>query len=479
MQPWVEGQTATVRFYRHGHKLRVVNVNLTMSATGKSGMALVRLQDLEAGAVEVHATHLATPTAPQLVANAGEGQRRGAARAPGRARPRRAPAPAAPGGQGLRRRAARPLRRPHRARRPRLPQGHRHGAHDHRRHRPVQGRAGRQGHASRCAIPTTASTSRPTSRARSSRSSSGSRVRAHLPGELGQALDADRSRAASASTRKSPGFNAKGMYYSNYFIRGFAIHGYAEVPVFAASHGCLRIPIPDARLDLPLDQDRRHRRRLPVGRLGLGHEQVEQRRHPAAGVGGALAVGPLPSARIRSMPSSASPEPSSAACGRARSSAARATSGAGRSAPSMGSRARSPSRAAVNDASMSTSRGVQASRPLLRLGARQAVHERGQAGRRPQRRLAVHRAHLDRAQARVRADVPPQEGVVGQVAGRDDARDALGVVVEGGEGARDLGARIAAEELRARASRGPSRGRARRASWRPAPAAAAAARAAR
>jgi lipoprotein-anchoring transpeptidase ErfK/SrfK len=36
------------------------------------------------------------------------------------------------------------------------------------------------------------------------------------------------------------------MYYSDYFIRGFAIHGYAEVPVFAASHGCLRIPIPDA-----------------------------------------------------------------------------------------------------------------------------------------------------------------------------------------------------------------------------------------
>ena len=43
MQPWVEGQTATVRFYRHGHKLRAVNVNLTMSATGKSGMAVVCL----------------------------------------------------------------------------------------------------------------------------------------------------------------------------------------------------------------------------------------------------------------------------------------------------------------------------------------------------------------------------------------------------------------------------------------------------
>jgi peptidoglycan hydrolase-like protein with peptidoglycan-binding domain len=45
---------------------------------------------------------------------------------------------------------------------------------------------------------------------------------------------------------KSPGYNAEGMYFSSYFIRGFAVHGYASVPVFAASHGCLRVPIPDA-----------------------------------------------------------------------------------------------------------------------------------------------------------------------------------------------------------------------------------------
>jgi hypothetical protein len=45
---------------------------------------------------------------------------------------------------------------------------------------------------------------------------------------------------------KSPGFNAKGMYYSNYFIGGYAIHGYVEVPPYAASHGCIRIPIPSA-----------------------------------------------------------------------------------------------------------------------------------------------------------------------------------------------------------------------------------------
>lgn len=45
---------------------------------------------------------------------------------------------------------------------------------------------------------------------------------------------------------KTVGVNAKGMVDSNYFIRGYAIHGYAEVPTYAASHGCLRVPIPNA-----------------------------------------------------------------------------------------------------------------------------------------------------------------------------------------------------------------------------------------
>jgi hypothetical protein len=45
---------------------------------------------------------------------------------------------------------------------------------------------------------------------------------------------------------KSAGTNAKGMVDSNYFIRGYAIHGYHEVPIYAASHGCLRVPVPDA-----------------------------------------------------------------------------------------------------------------------------------------------------------------------------------------------------------------------------------------
>jgi hypothetical protein len=46
---------------------------------------------------------------------------------------------------------------------------------------------------------------------------------------------------------KSPGTNAKGMVDSSYFIGGYAIHGYAEVPAYAASHGCVRVPIPNAR----------------------------------------------------------------------------------------------------------------------------------------------------------------------------------------------------------------------------------------
>ena len=40
--------------------------------------------------------------------------------------------------------------------------------------------------------------------------------------------------------RKDPGLNVLGMYYSLYFLRGFAIHGYASVPPYPASHGCVR-----------------------------------------------------------------------------------------------------------------------------------------------------------------------------------------------------------------------------------------------
>lgn len=45
---------------------------------------------------------------------------------------------------------------------------------------------------------------------------------------------------------KQPGVNNREMVHSSYFIRGYAIHGYKSVPTYPASHGCLRVPIPDA-----------------------------------------------------------------------------------------------------------------------------------------------------------------------------------------------------------------------------------------
>jgi hypothetical protein len=45
---------------------------------------------------------------------------------------------------------------------------------------------------------------------------------------------------------KTPGTNSHGMVYSSYFIGGYAVHGYASVPNYPASHGCLRVTIPNA-----------------------------------------------------------------------------------------------------------------------------------------------------------------------------------------------------------------------------------------
>lgn len=47
--------------------------------------------------------------------------------------------------------------------------------------------------------------------------------------------------------RKDPGYNSIGMYYSVYFLRGYATHGYESVPDYPASHGCIRNPIPDSK----------------------------------------------------------------------------------------------------------------------------------------------------------------------------------------------------------------------------------------
>jgi hypothetical protein len=45
--------------------------------------------------------------------------------------------------------------------------------------------------------------------------------------------------------RREPGYNSEGMYYSFYWHRGYAVHGYADVPDHAASHGCIRTYLAD------------------------------------------------------------------------------------------------------------------------------------------------------------------------------------------------------------------------------------------
>jgi hypothetical protein len=46
---------------------------------------------------------------------------------------------------------------------------------------------------------------------------------------------------------KQPGFNSEGMFYSSFFDGNRALHGYHDVPVYAASHGCVRLPFWHAR----------------------------------------------------------------------------------------------------------------------------------------------------------------------------------------------------------------------------------------
>jgi hypothetical protein len=42
--------------------------------------------------------------------------------------------------------------------------------------------------------------------------------------------------------RKVVGFDWV-LYYPSYFLRGFAVHGYPDVPAYPASHGCARVPM--------------------------------------------------------------------------------------------------------------------------------------------------------------------------------------------------------------------------------------------
>lgn len=243
-QPWVEGTVATVRFYLDGRRVKKVDVPLAVSPTGQSGMAVVPFTSGRPGRITVQATHLATPGLPTLKAR--------------QVRVRVLALQARPGDRGP---IVRLLQQKLAAKGYVVGQ---RGFYDTRTARAVL------------------TFRKVTGMARTTIASSdvfkrllagGGTFRVHHP-EHGRHAEADLSRQVLAlidggrvqriypvssgkpSTptvrgsfrvySKTPGTNHKGMVFSSYFIGGYAIHGYFSVPVFAASHGCLRVPIPDA-----------------------------------------------------------------------------------------------------------------------------------------------------------------------------------------------------------------------------------------
>jgi len=244
MTPYVAGQTATVSFYRGGRRLSQVPVALGPSSSGRSGHALVPFTSGRPGRVVVRATHAATPEVKTLVAK--------------RVRVRILAPSARPGARGP---LVRLLQRGLAAR------GYvtgRAGLYDARTARAVL--AFRK-------VTGMTRTDVASGEVFSRLAKGGGRFRVRFPSH-GKHVEADLSRQVIAlirgsqveriyptSTgspatptilgsfrvyRKSPGYNAKAMYFSSYFIRGYAIHGYASVPVYPASHGCVRVPMADA-----------------------------------------------------------------------------------------------------------------------------------------------------------------------------------------------------------------------------------------
>jgi hypothetical protein len=244
LKPFVAGQTAVVRFYRGGRRLQAAQLPLAPSPTGQSAFAIFAFKSAKPGRILIRATHFATPQLATLKAKAV-----GVSIVAPSARP---------GARG-------PVVRTLQAQLARL--GYvvgRRGLYDARTARAVLAFRKVTGMA-RTSI-ASADVFR-----RLARGGGGFPVKFPTHGEH---VEADLSRQVIALIRgskveriypvssgkpstptirghfkvylKSPGTNAKGMYMSSYFIRGYAIHGYPSVPVFPASHGCLRVPNSEA-----------------------------------------------------------------------------------------------------------------------------------------------------------------------------------------------------------------------------------------
>ena len=68
LKPFVSGQTAVVRFYRNGRRVKAAQPPLVPSPTGKSAYAVLPFTSGRPGRVVVRATHFATPQVATLKA---------------------------------------------------------------------------------------------------------------------------------------------------------------------------------------------------------------------------------------------------------------------------------------------------------------------------------------------------------------------------------------------------------------------------
>ncbi|HWH96132.1 MAG TPA: L,D-transpeptidase family protein [Baekduia sp.] len=242
--PFVAGQTVVVRFYRGDRKIASKKVTIKATKNGKNGEFVLGYRTREAGHITVRASHRATAELATLVA---EG--RGVDVLPLRARA---------GSKGL---AVRVLQRKLKA------LGYVVGApgvYDARTARAVL--AFRK-------VTGMARTQEASKDVFRKLAHGGGQFKVRFP-KQGKHVEADLSLQVLALIRgskveriypissgkpstptvlgtfrvysKTPGTNAKGMVFTSYFHGGYGIHGYAEVPTFAASHGCLRTPVPDA-----------------------------------------------------------------------------------------------------------------------------------------------------------------------------------------------------------------------------------------
>lgn len=243
LTPYVSGQQASVRFYRHNRKIAVNEVAIK-PAGGKAGRFILGFRAKTPGTITVRATHRATPELATVIAP--------------RVSVSVLPLRATPGARGL---AVRVLQQ--RLSRLGYVTGQR-GLYDDRTARAVTAFRKVTGMSR-----TTIATSEVFRRLAKGQGHFHVRYPnhgRHIEGDIGHQVLAlingktvERIYPMSSGKPSTPtiignfrvymrelGTNGHGMVDSNYFIRGYAIHGYADVPVYNASHGCLRIPVPDA-----------------------------------------------------------------------------------------------------------------------------------------------------------------------------------------------------------------------------------------